>query len=96
MRAPYWLRLRHRKGPELHERKFSGDNHQKGCEILIATEQGAVTVRVKRIKGIERCTIDLIPWTRFDGIRVGVTERIYDGSIGDVERQLSFSNEGGN
>ena len=82
MRNPYWIRLR---GTGNGERKFGGPDHHKGVEVLVATEQGAIIVRVKRDeRGIERTTVSLIPWTDWKGDRVGVMEDVYSGPVGTL------------
>ena len=80
MRPKYYTRIRE-KGND--ERKYTTD--AGWVETLIATEAGAVVVHVHRDhRGIERVKIDLIPWTRFDGVRIGTVESIYNGPIGSA------------
>lgn len=90
MRKPYWIRIRHTttKPEVIH----AGDDVKKGIETLMATEQGAVVVRVKREQGIEMLKVDLIPWTDFRGQRVGVEQEIFRGSIGalPISEQLKL------
>lgn len=97
-RDPYYVRLRglavgRGQEPDWDDKfKFFGPDETKGIEILAASEQGAVIVRLQGAEGEINVKVSLIPWTRWDGARMGGSAVLYDGPIGirGQDEQLSM------
>lgn len=94
-RNPYLAQLRGFGGSDEWNkgRRFGGVDTVKGCEALIATEQGAVVARVARIRGVERVRVHLKPWKDFKGEMQGQEVLLYDGPI-DEERGILALEDG--
>jgi hypothetical protein len=84
MSAPYWVRLRGCGGPDEWDqgRRFGGEDSAKGIEVLAASWDGAVIVRMRKVDGKTRMTISEIPWGR-PGQTKGRNRVIFDGDVGD-------------
>lgn len=83
MSTPYWVRLRGCGGPEEWDkgRRFGGEDAEKGVEVLVASWDGAVIIRMKREGGRTVAKISQIPWGR-PGETKGVSAEIFEGVIG--------------
>lgn len=81
-RKPYLAQLRGFGGPDPWNtgRRFGGDD-SLGCETRIATEQGAIIVRVQKIDGVETVKVHLTPHKDFRGSMQGVSLLLYKGLV---------------
>lgn len=92
-RNPYWIRLRgtnYRAKDDWNEgRRFGGADFYKGVEALIASNYGAIVVRMKGERGQfgeehVRLTISSIPWADRQRTVHGVEATIYSGYIDEI------------
>ena len=73
------------KNPWDRGRRFGGSDPE-GCEVLIATEQGAIVVRVFKKHRKERVKVQLMPWKDAEGKIQGMRSHLYEGPIDVMPR----------
>lgn len=87
MRDPFFIRVRgagigKERGDWDEGVRLTGPDLNKGVEVLIATEEGAVVCRVfGDADNTHTLRVSLIPWKNYLGQRKGGEAKLFDGQI---------------
>lgn len=85
-RDPYVVRVRRTRQPKpdpdaANSWMAFGDDAQKGVEVRIQTERGALSLKVKRVGGDELVELRAFPHMDFAGRKVGLDSLLWQGSV---------------
>lgn len=84
LRDPYLVKVRgaYLGEPDKdHAQQLYGSNQQKGVEIVLATEHGALVARTWGQGGATMLKVQLMPWKDFAGRMVGASQVLFAGPI---------------
>lgn len=97
-RDPYVVRVRNTRAPKPDGTNGTwlafGEDADKGVEVRIQTERGALSLKVRRVAGDEIAELRAFPHTDFAGRKVGLDSPLWSGSVdGRVSSMRLFPEE---